>query len=37
VQVVLTTEDLYQIEDAAAQMEIQGARYPEQFQKLVDR
>jgi aryl-alcohol dehydrogenase-like predicted oxidoreductase len=35
--VELTPEDLRQIETAAAQIAVQGARYPEEFQKLVNR
>jgi len=35
--VELTTEDLLDIAAAAANIEIQGARYPEQLQRLVNR
>jgi len=35
--VTLTPEDLAEIETAASQIEVQGERYPEHFQKLVDR
>jgi aryl-alcohol dehydrogenase-like predicted oxidoreductase len=35
--VELTTEDLRDIDTAAAQIEVQGARYPEQLQRLIDR
>ena len=35
--VELTPDDLREIEDAASQVKVQGARYPEQHQKLVDR
>jgi len=35
--VELTAEDLGEIETAAAQIEVQGARYPEQLQRLIDR
>ena len=33
----LTPSDLRQIDDAASQVTVQGARYPEQFQRMVDR
>ncbi len=35
--VELTAEDLRQIDAAASQVAVQGARYPEEFQKLVNR
>ena len=35
--VELTTDDLSEIERAAAQIEVQGARYPEHLQRLIDR
>jgi aryl-alcohol dehydrogenase-like predicted oxidoreductase len=35
--VQLTSEDLGEIERAASQIEVHGARYPEQLQKLVGR
>jgi aryl-alcohol dehydrogenase-like predicted oxidoreductase len=35
--VELTPSDLRQIDDAASQVTLQGARYPEQFQRMVDR
>jgi aryl-alcohol dehydrogenase-like predicted oxidoreductase len=35
--VELTGEDLDEIERAAAQIQVQGARYPEQLQRLIDR
>lgn len=35
--VALTPEDLAEIDRALAQVTVQGARYPEQLQKLVDR
>jgi len=35
--VELTAEDLGELETAAAQIEVQGARYPEQLQRLIDR
>ncbi|WP_428329816.1 aldo/keto reductase [Mucilaginibacter sp.] len=34
-EIELTTEDLKQIEDAASQIKIEGARYPEHLQKRV--
>ena len=37
VAVELTPDDLREIEDAASKVEVQGARYPEEFQKLVTR
>jgi aryl-alcohol dehydrogenase-like predicted oxidoreductase len=37
VAVDLTPEDLLQLETAAAKIAVQGARYPEEFQKLVGR
>jgi aryl-alcohol dehydrogenase-like predicted oxidoreductase len=33
----LTSDDLRQIDNAAAKISVQGARYPEEFQKLVNR
>jgi aryl-alcohol dehydrogenase-like predicted oxidoreductase len=35
--VELTPEDLHQIDNAAAKISVQGARYPEELQKLVGR
>jgi aryl-alcohol dehydrogenase-like predicted oxidoreductase len=35
--VELTADDLDEIEGAAAQIQVQGARYPEQLQRLIDR
>jgi aryl-alcohol dehydrogenase-like predicted oxidoreductase len=35
--VQLTPEDLREIESAASKIKLQGARYPEQLQKLIDR
>ena len=35
--VELTDDDLGEIERAAAQIQVQGARYPEQLQRLIDR
>jgi len=37
VSVELTPEDLRTIEDAASQIEVQGARYPESAQRMIDR
>jgi aryl-alcohol dehydrogenase-like predicted oxidoreductase len=37
VNVELTREDLQQLESAASKIALQGARYPEEFQKLVGR
>src|SRR6202158_5069086 len=37
VEIQVTSEDLRQIEGAAAQITVQGARYPEHLQKLVGR
>jgi aryl-alcohol dehydrogenase-like predicted oxidoreductase len=33
----LTADDLGEIDSAAAQIQVQGARYPEQLQRLIDR
>jgi aryl-alcohol dehydrogenase-like predicted oxidoreductase len=33
----LTPDDLGEIDSAAAQIQVQGARYPEQLQRLIDR
>jgi aryl-alcohol dehydrogenase-like predicted oxidoreductase len=35
--VELTADDLGEIERAAVQIEVQGARYPEHLQRLIDR
>jgi len=35
--VELTRDDLRQIDDAAAQIDVQGARYPEHLQKMINR
>ena len=35
--VELTTDDLGQIQGAAAQIQVQGARYPDHLQRLIDR
>jgi aryl-alcohol dehydrogenase-like predicted oxidoreductase len=37
VNIVLTADDLKSIEDAAATIEIQGARYPAQMQQMINR
>ena len=37
VEVHLTAEDLRAIDEAAARITVQGARYPEHLQKLVGR
>ncbi|HSB26245.1 MAG TPA: aldo/keto reductase, partial [Pyrinomonadaceae bacterium] len=37
VEIQLTTEDLREIDDANSQITVQGARYPESMQRLVDR
>jgi aryl-alcohol dehydrogenase-like predicted oxidoreductase len=37
VEVELTTGDLSEIDSAAAKIEVQGARYPESLQRMVDR
>ena len=36
-QIELTAEDLRQIDTAAAEIPVHGARYPEHLQKLVGR
>ena len=35
--VELTDDDLREIDDATARIEIEGARYPEHLERLVDR
>jgi aryl-alcohol dehydrogenase-like predicted oxidoreductase len=35
--VILTPDDLQEIESAAAKITVQGARYPEQFEKMTGR
>jgi aryl-alcohol dehydrogenase-like predicted oxidoreductase len=35
--VELTSDDLGEIERAAATIQIQGARYPEHLERLIDR
>jgi aryl-alcohol dehydrogenase-like predicted oxidoreductase len=35
--VALTADDLGEVERAAAQIQVQGARYPEHLQRLIDR
>ncbi len=37
VAVELTSEDLREIESAASQITVQGARYPEQMEQMTDR
>lgn len=37
VEITLSTTDLKEINEAVAKIEVQGARYPEQLQKMVDR
>ena len=37
VDLELTTEDLQQIEEASSKIEIQGGRYPESSEKMVDK
>ena len=37
VSIELTTEDLQQVETAAAKITVQGARYPEHLQKRVGK
>ena len=37
VRIILTAHDLKEINHAVSQIEVQGARYPEQLQKLVGR
>jgi aryl-alcohol dehydrogenase-like predicted oxidoreductase len=37
VSVELTSDDLRELENAASQIEVQGARYSEQHQKLINR
>jgi len=34
IDVVLTSDDLHEIEEAASKIDIQGARYPEQHERL---
>ncbi|MFN8658935.1 MAG: hypothetical protein U0105_21540 [Candidatus Obscuribacterales bacterium] len=36
-EVQLTPADLADIESAASQIAVQGARYPEQFERLTNR
>jgi aryl-alcohol dehydrogenase-like predicted oxidoreductase len=33
----LTPDDLGEIDSAAAQIQVKGARYPEHLQRLIDR
>ena len=37
VAVELTADDLREIEDAASKLRVQGARYSEAAQKMIDR
>ena len=37
VELALSADDLREIEDAAAQVEVQGQRYNEKMEKMVDR
>jgi aryl-alcohol dehydrogenase-like predicted oxidoreductase len=37
VNIELTPDDLRQIHDAVSKIPVQGARYPEELQKLVGR
>jgi aryl-alcohol dehydrogenase-like predicted oxidoreductase len=37
VDVDLSSDDLREIEDAAAQISVQGARYPEHLERLTGR
>jgi len=37
IEINLSTEELKQIDEAASKIEIQGARYPESIQKMVNR
>ena len=36
-QIELTPDDLREIESAASRITVQGARYPEQLQRMIDR
>jgi len=36
-RIQLTAEDLHTIDDAASEITVQGARYPEHLQKMVGR
>jgi diketogulonate reductase-like aldo/keto reductase len=33
----LTTDDLAELDDASASVQVQGERYPEAMQKMIDR
>ena len=33
----LTTDDLAELDDASASVQVQGDRYPEAMQKMIDR
>ena len=37
VNIELTADDLHQIDDAASKVEVQGARYPESAQRMINR
>jgi diketogulonate reductase-like aldo/keto reductase len=34
---VLTSDDLRELDDASARIEVQGDRYPERMQRMIDR
>ncbi len=36
-QIDLTSDDLREIENAASKITVQGDRYPEQMQRMIDR
>lgn len=36
-EIKLTENDLKEINEAVSQVEVQGARYPERLQKMIDR
>jgi aryl-alcohol dehydrogenase-like predicted oxidoreductase len=37
VNIKLTTDDLHEIDSAASEIKVEGARYPEHLQKMVGR
>jgi hypothetical protein len=37
VNIKLTTDDLREIDSAASEIKVEGARYPEHLQKMVGR
>lgn len=37
VSIQLTADDLHEIDQAAAQIAVQGARYPESAQRMINR